>query len=53
MVTGYCVKCRQTVEMQRTEDFEMKNKKKAIKGVCANCGKTLFRIKRESREGMW
>ena len=53
MTKGYCVKCRHIVDMQKEEEVEMKNGKKAIKGECSECGKTLFRIKAESREGMW
>jgi predicted RNA-binding Zn-ribbon protein involved in translation (DUF1610 family) len=52
-VKGYCVKCRKVVEMNDLEDAEFSNGKKAVKGTCPVCGKTLYRIKPESREGMW
>ena len=52
-VNGYCVKCRHRVKMKKIEEVEMNNKKKAYKGVCAECGSPLYRIKPESREGMW
>jgi len=53
MTTGYCVKCRQRVEMVEVEEVTMRNNKKAEKGKCPSCGKYLYRIKTESREGMW
>ncbi len=52
-IQGYCVKCRETVDMEGVEETVMFNKKKAWKGTCSQCGKTLFRIKPEPREGMW
>lgn len=52
-IRGYCVKCRETVDMRNIEEAEMSNKKKAWKGSCSKCGSTLFKIKAESREGMW
>jgi hypothetical protein len=52
-IKGYCVKCREMVDMTGCEEAVMKNKKKAWKGSCTQCGKTLFKIKAESREGMW
>jgi hypothetical protein len=50
---GYCVKCRKMVDMNNVEDAEFSNGKKAIKGSCCVCGKTLYKIKQENREGMW
>jgi len=41
------------VDMEQEENFVMKNKKKAVKGTCSQCGATLFKIKPASREGMW
>ncbi len=41
------------VDMQKTEDVTMNNGKLALKGVCSECGKTLYRIKPASKEGMW
>jgi len=53
MTKAYCVRCREMVDMEQEEDFEMRNKKKAIKGKCAQCGATLFKIKPSPHEGMW
>jgi hypothetical protein len=50
---GYCVKCRKMVDMVKLTDAEFSNGKKAYKGECFICGKTLYKIKPESREGMW
>ena len=52
-VKGYCVACRETVSIDHLEEVEMKNKKKAWKGTCSQCGKPMFKIKAESHEGMW
>ena len=52
-VKGYCVACRETVDMHNLEEVEMRNKKKAWKGTCSECGKPLYKIKAESQEGMW
>ncbi len=52
-VSGYCVRCRSRVKMKKIEEVVMSNKKKAYKGVCSECGATIYRIRPESREGMW
>ena len=52
-VRAYCVKCRKTVDMIRISDAEFSNGKKAFRGSCCVCGKTLYRIKQDKREGMW
>ena len=44
MVTGRCMKCRKNVEIKNPEEIVMKNKMKAVKGVCPNCGTKVFRI---------
>jgi DNA-directed RNA polymerase subunit RPC12/RpoP len=44
MTEAYCVKCRKKVTMKDEQDVTMKNKKKAKKGVCPNCGTKVFRI---------
>mgnify|MGYP005635869931 CR=1 FL=1 len=41
---AYCVKCRNKVDIQKGKQVTMKNKRKAMKGVCAKCGTKVFRI---------
>jgi len=53
MAIGYCVKCRDKVDIDKEEEFEMKNGKKAIKGECSQCGTTVFVIKRAPKPDYW
>ena len=53
MTIGYCVKCREKVELKKEEDFEMKNGKPAIKGECPECGTAVFVIKRPPKPDYW
>lgn len=41
---GYCVKCKEKREMVDTEQVEMKNKRKAVKGKCSVCGTGMYKI---------
>ena len=41
---GYCVKCREKVEMKGAEKITMKNGKPAMKGKCGKCGTAVFKI---------
>ena len=41
---GYCVKCREKREMKDALEVEMKNGRKAMKGVCSVCGTKMFKI---------
>ena len=41
---GYCVKCRESLEMIDTEQITMKNGRPATRGVCPVCGTKMFRI---------
>ena len=50
MVTGYCLKCRETQEIQDAQAVTMKNGRPATKGTCAECGATMFRIGKMSRQ---
>ena len=51
MVTIYCLKCRtQKSNIENPQATTMKNGKPAIKGVCGDCGTTVFRIG-ELKEG--
>ncbi len=45
-VTGYCVKCRDKAgrEIRDAKEIEMKNGRRAMKGVCAVCGTGMFKI---------
>jgi hypothetical protein len=44
MVEAYCVKCKAKKEMKEPQEVTMKNKRKAMKGKCPDCGTSLFRI---------
>ena len=41
---GRCLKCRKQVEIKDPVIVEMKNRLKAIKGKCPDCGTTVFKI---------
>ena len=41
---GYCVKCKSKREIKDGAETEMKNGRKAMKGVCPTCGTGMFRI---------
>lgn len=43
-VTGRCMKCKDNREMKDCEEVEMKNGRKAMKGVCTSCGTKMFKI---------
>jgi len=53
MTEGFCVKCRERVELSGEEEFEMRNGKKAIKGVCSRCGTRVFKIKPDKKADYW
>lgn len=38
------MRCRKQVEIKDAEEVIMKNKMRAMKGVCPNCGTKVFRI---------
>lgn len=41
---AYCVKCKAKKEMNDGKEVTMKNGRKAMQGVCPDCGTKLFRI---------
>ncbi len=41
---GFCVKCRKKVTIKNPEIVTLKNNRKAVKGVCPNCGTTVYRF---------
>lgn len=41
---AYCVKCKSKKEMKDAQKVTLKNKRKAMKGKCSDCGTSLFRI---------
>jgi len=53
MTVGYCVKCREKVDLENEEEYEMRNGKKAIKGVCPQCGTKVFVILRPPKPDYW
>jgi len=44
MVEARCMKCKKQVEIKNPQNVVMKNKMKAMKGVCPHCGTKVFRI---------
>lgn len=44
MVEGRCMKCKKSVDIKDAKEVTMKNKMKAMKGVCPKCGTKVFRI---------
>ena len=44
MVQGRCMKEKKNVEIKDGKEIVMKNKMRALKGKCPNCGTTVFRI---------
>ena len=47
-MTGYCLKCRESREIQNAQQVTMKNGRPATRGACGECGTTMFRIGRAS-----
>lgn len=43
-MTGYCMKCRKSVEIKGAKKVTMANGRPATKGVCPRCGTGVFRI---------
>jgi predicted RNA-binding Zn-ribbon protein involved in translation (DUF1610 family) len=44
MPQAYCVKCKANIEIKDPQNVTLKNGKAAVKGVCPNCGTSVFRI---------
>lgn len=44
MEYGRCMKCKRKVEIENPKEIIMKNRMKAIKGVCHKCGTKVFKI---------
>jgi DNA-directed RNA polymerase subunit RPC12/RpoP len=44
MAKGRCMKCKKEVEIKDGKEVIMKNKMKAVNGVCSDCGTKVFRI---------
>lgn len=47
MTEGRCMKCKKQVEIKDAKDTTIKSRGgelKAVRGVCPNCGTTVFRI---------
>jgi hypothetical protein len=44
MAEAYCVKDKKKVEIKNPQAVTMKNGKPATKGVCPDCGTTVYRI---------
>lgn len=42
--TGYCVKCKSKRDIKDAKEVTMKNKRKAVKGKCPECGTGMYRI---------
>ncbi len=44
MAQGRCMKCRKQVEIKDAQEVTLKNGRKAIQGVCPDCGTKVFRF---------
>ncbi len=40
--TGYCVKCKEKVDIKGAKEVTMKNGRKAMSGTCPKCGTKVF-----------
>ena len=47
-MTGYCVKCRETREIQNAEQVTMKNGRPATRGTYPVCNTGMYRIGKAS-----
>ena len=45
-MTGYCVKCRETREIQNAEQVTMKNGRPATRGTCPVCNTGITGLER-------
>ena len=45
-MNGYCLKCRESREMQEAEEVTLKNGRTATRGKCGECQSTIFRMGR-------
>ncbi len=43
-MNGYCMKCRESREIQESQQVTMKNGRPSTRGRCGDCGTTVFRI---------
>lgn len=43
-MTGYCLKCRASREIQNPEAVTLKNGRPATQGVCPVCGAKMYRM---------
>ena len=43
-MTGYCLRCRVSREIQGARQVTMKNGRAASRGTCGECGTTMFRM---------
>ena len=41
---AYCVKCRESREIEGAEKVTMKNGHKATRGTCGHCGTSVYRM---------
>ena len=47
-MTGYCLKCRESREIQNAQQVTMKNGRPATRGTCGVCDAKMFRIGKAS-----
>ena len=47
-MTGYCMKCKESREMQEAEPVTMKNGRPATRGKCAECSTGMYKIGKAS-----
>ncbi len=42
---GYCINCKTLKEIEDPQDVTLKNGRKAYKGKCPDCGRTIYKLK--------
>ena len=47
-MTGYCLKCRESREIQEAQQVTMKNGRLVTRGRYGECGATMFKIGKAS-----
>ena len=47
-MTGYCLKCKESLEMQEPEQVTMENGRPATRGKCGECGTGMYKTGKPS-----
>ncbi len=47
IIIGWCLRCRDKREIKNIEETVTINKRKAVKGICCECGAKMFKFLRK------